>query len=266
MKRHDKRAQDKLRPLKLTYNAFGFAPGSVLFEIGNTKLLCSVTMQNTVPPFLRGKDTGWLNAEYALLPSATMVRTQREVSAMKRQGRAVEISRLISRALRMAVDCTQFADRTIVVDCDVLQADGGTRTAAITGSYYALVMAQEVWLSQGVIQKPFLTNEIAAVSVGIIEGTPLLDLDYNEDSKSDADINIIMTRAGNVVEIQGGAEKEAISWEDFNRIGILAKSGIEQLFQFFENNLYIPNTTTSIENKAPLFSIQSRSKRAEISK
>ena len=266
MKRHNERSADELRPLRLTYNAFGFAPGSVLLEVGNTKLLCSVSLQNTVPPFLRGKDTGWLTAEYALLPSATMVRTQRESSTMKRQGRSVEISRLIGRALRMAVDCSQIRDRTIVVDCDVLQADGGTRTAAITGAYYALVMAQEVWLSQGIIQQPFLIKEIAAVSVGLVEGSLFLDLDYQEDSKSDADINIIMTRSGDVVEIQGGAEKEAISWETFTQVGFLAQSGIQQLFNFFENNRYASNKTEFVKKKAPLFSLKNRSQRSEISK
>ncbi len=266
MKRHDGRRADQLRCLKLKYDIFEYAPGSVLFEIGKTKVLCAVSLQNNVPQFLRGKDKGWLTAEYALLPAATLVRTVRETSQMKRQGRSVEISRLISRVLRVAVDTTVLGERTIVVDCDVLQADGGTRTACITGSYFALCMAQAVWLKNGIISQPFLKEEIAAVSVGIKNGTPILDLDYKEDSSGDADINLIMTRSGDIIEIQGGSEQKAIPWDLFTQIGELGRSGIDQLFDFFIQN-QVKNIddkcnmhNTNAGRKSPIFSLQNRQK------
>ena len=210
LKRSDGRTKDQLRTLKVIHDTFGYADGSVLFQIGNTKVLCSVSIQAGVPPFLKGKKTGWLTAEYAMLPTATKQRTQRPSSALKQQGRSVEISRLIGRVFRTVVDLDALGERTIIVDCDVLQADGGTRAAAISGACLALYKAQQRWLYNKRIEQPFLIDTIAAISVGVLQGQPLLDLDFSEDSLIDGDFNFVLSRSGNVVEIQGTAEKKAL--------------------------------------------------------
>ncbi len=232
------RSSDQLRPLKIAYDTFGYADSSVLFEIGNTKVLCSVTLQQGVPPFLRGKQVGWLNAEYAMLPTATTVRKQRDNAVTKPNGRSVEISRLIGRCLRSVVDVSGLGERTITIDCDVLQADGGTRTACITGAYVALERAAARWIEHGHItpEAVILRDKIAAVSVGLCGQDPLLDLDFAEDSTIDADFNFVMTRQGSLVEVQGTAEKQPITAEKFQEICALAKLGIEQLFVFFESD------------------------------
>ncbi len=254
-KRSDGRAYNQLRTLKLSYG-FGYAAGSVLFHIGNTKVLCSVTMQPSVPSFLKGKKTGWLTAEYAMLPTATKQRTQRPSSALKQQGRSVEISRIISRSLRTLVDLDSLGERSIMVDCDVLQADGGTRAAAITGAYIALQAAQQRWLISGTIEQPFLTDSVAAVSVGIMKGQPLLDLNFIEDSAVDGDFNFILTKSGDIIEIQGSAERVALSWNEFDSFKKLAVDGVEQLFAFIEGQMAQKQQQTAA--KAPLFSLQNR--------
>jgi ribonuclease PH len=229
--RASERKPNQLRPVQLTYDIFEYADGSVLFELGKTKVLCAVTLQQGVPPFLRGKKTGWLSAEYALLPTATPTRNARESIAGKRNGRTVEISRLISRALRSVVNLDLLDERTVVVDCDVLQADGGTRTACITGAYLALKQAAFAWQREGIIQGALLHEELAAISVGIIQGVPVLDMDFSEDSTSDADFNIVATRSGLLVEIQGTAERAPLSGALFDTLKALALQGIHDLFK-----------------------------------
>jgi ribonuclease PH len=232
------RAYDQLRPLKVTYGVYPYAAGSTLFEMGNTKVLCAVTLQNGVPHFLRGKKTGWMTAEYSLLPSATPVRTVREITANRRSGRVIEISRLIGRALRSVCDLSVLGEQTIFIDCDVLQADGGTRTASITGAFLALRAAQERWKLQGMItgQSSVIRDELAAVSVGLGDSGPLLDMDFAEDSVIDADYNFVLTRSGKVVEIQGAAEQAPIGWDNYEHMRILAVQGAQELFSFYDNH------------------------------
>lgn len=259
MKRHDGRKANQLRTLKIAYNIFEYTPGSVLIELGKTKVLCAITLQSSVPAFLRGQGTGWLTAEYALLPASTSTRTNREISVMRRHHRSVEISRLISRSLRAVIDFSCFGERTIIIDCDVLQADGGTRTASIIGAYAALIMAQKQWRAEGIITKDIIKQDIAAVSVGILaDGSLALDPDYQEDSTGKADINFIMTHTGEVVEAQGGAEQEPISWEQFIKAGQLAQEGIAQIGTFLKNNTFGSNTQKEKERKTSLFSLQGR--------
>lgn len=261
IKRIDDRFNDQLRPLSATYGIFPYASGSVLFELGNTKILCAVNLQNNVPPFLRGKNTGWLTAEYALLPASTQQRCSRESNAIKRAGRSIEISRLLSRTLRMAIDSSTLGERSIMVDCDVLQADGGTRTASINGSYLALKQAQRMWIASGIIEKPFLVRELAAFSVGVLGGEVILDPNYHEDSNGDVDINIIMTRDNKIIEMQGGAEKNPLSWQQFDQIKEIAQKGSAQLFNFFDSVSVDEKVITPHTNKtkrSPLFSLKNR--------
>ncbi|KKR96906.1 MAG: Ribonuclease PH [candidate division TM6 bacterium GW2011_GWE2_41_16] len=241
--RSGNRSFDDLRELKVTYDVFPYAGGSALFEIGNTKILCSITLQNGVPHFLRGKRTGWLTAEYSLLPTSTPTRTVRESTTNKRNGRNIEISRLIGRALRSIVRLECFNEKTIFIDCDVLQADGGTRSASIVGAYLALRAAQENWYNSGEISESFLRDELAAVSVGSGERGTLLDMDFNEDSATESDFNFVLTRSGGLVEIQGSAEKKPISWEAYEDITQLALIGSKSLFAFYDENIYSPKLT-----------------------
>lgn len=236
--RSGKRESNQLRQLKITYDIYSYTPGSVLFEIGGTKILCSITLQNSVPHFLRGKRKGWLTAEYALLPASTPIRTVREVSANKRNGRTIEISRLIGRSLRAISDLTVLGENTIFVDCDVLQADGGTRTACITAAYLALRAAQQRLMLEGVIEAPILTDEISSVSVGMGAYGPILDMDFAEDSSIYADYNLVITRKGKIIEIQGTAEHMPITWENFEEMKNLAIKGAMDIFSFYENNIY----------------------------
>ncbi len=229
------RSYDQLRPLKVTYGIYPYAAGSTLFEIGNTKVLCAVTLQNGVPHFLRGKKMGWLTAEYSLLPSATPMRTVREITANRRSGRVIEISRLIGRSLRAVTDLSVLGEQTIFIDCDVLQADGGTRTASITGAYLALRAAQARWQAQGILGKQaLLQDELAAVSVGLGNKGPLLDMDFAEDSVTAADYNFVLTRSGKIVEIQGSAERAPIGWSDYDEMRLLAVQGAHELFFFYD--------------------------------
>lgn len=263
MRRAFDRLHDQLRDVKISYNVFGYAPGSVLFELGNTKILCSVTLQPGVPPFLKGSKTGWLTAEYAMLPTSGRIRSARESTQAKRNDRAVEISRLIGRSLRCVVNLAAYGERTIFVDCDVLQADGSTRTASITGAYIALRMAVQQWLATGELAQDILTDAVVAVSAGMHNGTALLDLDFQEDTMLDADYNFVFTKTQKIIEIQGAAEKKAISWQDFDQLKDLAIKGNNTLFAIIEESLLdmLPGIPPYKNiTKAPLFSLQNRLK------
>lgn len=248
--RSGKREFNQLRQLKVTYDVYSYTSGSVLFEMGNTKILCSVTLQNSVPHFLRGKRKGWLTAEYALLPASTPIRTVREVSANKRNGRTIEISRLIGRSLRAIADLSILGENTIFIDCDVLQADGGTRTACIIAAYMALKSAQKRLILEGGLEAPILKDEITSISVGLGPYGPILDMDFTEDSSIYADYNFVLTKSGKLVEVQGVAEHSHISWENFDEIKSLAIKGAEDIFAFYENNQYDP---TNIEKKVHVY-------------
>jgi len=259
-KRHDGRDSEQLRHISMSYNIFDYAAGSVLLELGKTKVLCAVTLQNGVPQFLRGKNTGWLTAEYALLPVATMNRTPRESTLMRRNGRSVEISRFIGRVLRTSLDLSLIGERTIVIDCDVLQADGGTRTACITGAYQALKIAQESWLKSKIIMQPILLRDrIVAVSVGVLGDQVILDPE--EDAQMTADYNFVLTQSEHVIEILGGAEKNAVSWELFNQACMSACKGVRQWCTFFDQPQkgdMFGIKTKSKSQKIPFFSLQNR--------
>lgn len=242
--RSGQRAYDQLRPLRVSYDIYKYASASTLFELGNTRIMCSVTLQQGVPHFLRGKRTGWLTAEYSLLPAATPIRTVREVTANKRSGRTIEISRLIGRALRSVVRLDALNEQTVFLDCDVLQADGGTRTACITAAYLALRAAQTKWLQEGKLSRELLVDELAAVSVGVSGDMAILDLDFMEDSGSEADFNFVLTRSQRIVEIQGSAEKYPLNWDQYNGMKDLALKGANELFEFYDQNSYMPNTET----------------------
>ena len=255
--RIDGRSSNELRPLKISYNPFGYADASVLFEVGNTKVLVSVTLQNGVPPFLKGKKTGWLTAEYAMLPSATNQRTTRESSSAQKNGRSVEISRLIGRCLRPLVDLNSLGEKTIYIDCDVLQADGGTRVASITAASVALEHAALKWLHTGQVSKNVFREPIAGISVGIVNGQMLLDPSQSEDSQADADFNFVLTKQGNILELQGTAEKVPMAWNHFDELKGLAIKGISELFAFFAAEAK-PGGNADKSIKAPFFSLGNR--------
>lgn len=226
------RNPDQLRPISIERHVNRFAEGSALVKFGNTHVLCTASIEEKLPPFLKGKPQGWLTAEYAMLPRATQERTVREAARGKQQGRTLEIQRLISRALRAVVDLSAFPGHTITLDCDVLQADGGTRTAAISGSFVALVDAVRTLLQQ---KKKFKTNpihgQLAAVSVGIYRGQPVLDLDYAEDSEAETDMNVVMNDAGAFIEVQGTAEGHAFRREEMDAMLALADQGIKRIME-----------------------------------
>jgi len=228
--RANNRQANELRPIKFTRNYINYPEGSVLVEFGNTKIICNATIDESVPPFLKDKNQGWLTAEYSMLPRATHSRTKRDSVVGKVNSRASEISRLIGRSLRACIDLTKLGARQIFIDCDVIQADGGTRTAAITGSFIALNDAINWLLANNKLTSNPLKHKIAAVSVGIVNGKHMLDLDYSEDSQCDADINVVMLDNQSLVEIQGTAEKHSFSREELNQLLELAHSGISQLF------------------------------------
>src|SRR6185295_4570033 len=233
--RIDNRALDQLRQTKITPNFLPYAEGSALIEVGNTKVICSATVEEKVPPFLRNKGVGWVTAEYAMLPRATSTRTQRET--LRPSGRTQEIQRLIGRSLRAVVDTKKLGERQIFLDCDVIQADGGTRCASITGAYVALALACRKLVKQGTIKTNPIMSEVAAVSVGIIEGTAILDLAYTEDSNADVDMNIVCTGAGKFIEIQGTAEREPFTREQMDEMLMLAEIGVNKLFEIQRNAL-----------------------------
>jgi ribonuclease PH len=223
------RAPDELRPIRFTRRFTRHAEGSVLVEFGDTRVLCTASVEETVPPFLRNKGQGWVTAEYGMLPRATHTRSAREAAKGKQSGRTQEIQRLIGRALRAVVDLKGLGERTVTIDCDVLQADGGTRTAAITGSYVALADAVEVLLKKRVIKANPIHGQVAAVSVGIHAGVPVLDLDYAEDSSAETDMNVVMNNGGAFIEVQGTAEGHAFRRHELDALLNLAAQGIGQL-------------------------------------
>ena len=227
MARVDKRAYNDLRPVRITLGYQGFAEGSVLIEQGKTRILCSVSMEERVPKFLKGGGSGWVTAEYAMLPRSTLTRTPRDRS----RGRSEEIQRIIGRSLRAAVNLSALGERTFIIDCDVLQADGGTRTAAITGGYVALYQAFHNLRKQGILPFMPLNKMIAAVSAGIVDGEILLDLCYEEDYRAEVDFNVVMTDKSEFVEIQGTAESKPFNRKVLNRLLDLAEKGIKELFE-----------------------------------
>ncbi|MBU0581357.1 MAG: ribonuclease PH [Candidatus Margulisbacteria bacterium] len=227
MARINNRQNNELRSLKITPGFNEFAEGSALIELGNTKVICTASIEEKVPPFLRDKGEGWVTAEYAMIPRATTERCQRD--RFKVSGRTYEIQRLVGRSLRAIVDMKKLGERTITIDTDVIQADGGTRTASITGAYVALVQAIRKLQKNGVLQESPIATEVAAVSVGVVDGQPLLDLAYEEDSKAEVDMNIVMTGSGKFIEIQGTAEKEPFDDQQMSKLISLARNGIEKL-------------------------------------
>jgi len=230
MGRPSGRAPDELRPVSFTRRFAKHAEGSVLVEFGDTQVLCTASVEDTVPPFLRGKGQGWVTAEYGMLPRSTHTRSAREAARGKQTGRTQEIQRLIGRSLRAVTDLKALGERTITVDCDVLQADGGTRTASITGGYVALAEACEALVKRRALAASPLHGQIAAVSVGIVGGVPVLDLDYAEDSQAETDMNVVMNNGGAFVEIQGTAEGHAFRRHELDAMLNLAASGIGHLF------------------------------------
>ncbi|MEI8384417.1 MAG: ribonuclease PH [Nitrosomonadaceae bacterium] len=222
----------QLRPVKITRRYTKHADGAVLIECGDTKVLCTASVDEKVPPFLRGKGQGWLTAEYGMLPCSTGERMQREAAKGKQSGRTMEIQRLIGRALRSVVDLGKLGERTIQIDCDVIQADGGTRTASITGAYVALHDAVERLLQRKLLESTPILDQVAAVSVGIYQGVPVLDLDYPEDSSCDTDMNVVMTGHLGLVEVQGTAEGVTFDRQELNAMLDLAQQGIQQLIAF----------------------------------
>ncbi|MDP2639243.1 MAG: ribonuclease PH [Betaproteobacteria bacterium] len=229
MTRPSKRQSDELRKIQITRGYTKHAEGSVLVEFGDTRVLCTASVEEKVPGFLRGQGRGWLTSEYGMLPRATNTRTAREAARGKQSGRTQEIQRLIGRSLRAVADLALLGERTIQIDCDVIQADGGTRTAGITGAYVAVHDAVTLLLQRGLIASTPLRDFVAAVSVGVYQGTPVLDLDYAEDSACDTDMNVVMTGSGGFVEVQGTAEGAPFSRRDMDALLVLAQSGIAQL-------------------------------------
>ena len=229
MARLDGRADNATRNIRITPNYTIHAEGAVLIEVGSTKVICTASVEDRVPPFLRGSGKGWVTAEYGMLPRATSTRTQREASSGKVGGRTHEIQRLIGRSLRSITSLTDFGERSIWVDCDVIQADGGTRTAAITGAFVALVLAFERLRAQGAITRLPITDYVAATSVGVVGGTPLLDLAYDEDSRAEVDMNVVKTSDGRFIEVQGTAETKPFDRASLDMLLSLADEGIQQL-------------------------------------
>ena len=230
--RSDGRPLDQLRPITITRDFTCYAEGSVLIEFGNTKVICNASIEAGVPNFLRGKETGWITAEYGMLPRSTGSRMQREASQRKQGGRTMEIQRLIGRSLRSSINMDLLGENTIVIDCDVIQADGGTRTASITGGYVALEDAVNSAINEGLIESNPIKEMIASVSVGIQDGNALLDLNYREDSTAETDMNVVMTNKNNFIEIQGTSEKRPFTYQELEHMLELAKKGISELFEY----------------------------------
>ena len=227
--RSDGRLPDQLRPTRITPDYLVTAEGSVLIEAGNTRVLCAASVEDTVPGFLRGTGKGWITAEYAMLPRATVTRTAREIVKGRQSGRTHEIQRLIGRSLRSVVDLATLGERSIILDCDVLQADGGTRTAAITGAYVALAIALGTMVKFKIVPRSPLLDSVAAISVGLVGGLPLLDLAYEEDSRADTDMNVVLTGSGKFVELQATAEHAPFDDRHLADLVALARSGIAEL-------------------------------------
>lgn len=227
--RSDNRSPAQLRPVKITPNFINTAEGSVLIEVGNTRVICTASIEETVPQFLRNTGKGWISSEYSMLPRSTLTRTPREVSKGRPSGRTHEIQRLIGRSLRAVTDLARLGERTIWIDCDVIQADGGTRTASITGAFVALGLAIEKLMQAGTLSTVPLKDFVAAVSVGIVDGEVLLDLCYEEDSRADVDMNFVMTAAGKMVELQATAEHQVFDDEQLSKMMAYARQGVQEL-------------------------------------
>jgi ribonuclease PH len=227
--RNDKRRPDQMRPVRITPHYLLTAEGSALIEVGNTRVLCTATLEETVPQWMRGGGKGWITAEYAMLPRATVTRSAREVTKGRPSGRTHEIQRLIGRSLRAALDLSVLGERSIVLDCDVLQADGGTRTAAITGAFVALSLAVSKLVQFGSLKRSPIRDSVAATSVGIVGGETMLDLCYEEDSQAEVDMNIVATGKGRFVELQATAEKHAFADEQLAALLALGRRGVEEL-------------------------------------
>jgi len=227
--RSDGRKAKQLRPLSITPSYIKTADGSVLIEMGDTKVICTAKLEERVPPFLRNSGKGWITAEYGMLPGSSQVRIGRESARGKIGGRTHEIQRLIGRSLRAIADLKSLGERTVWIDCDVIQADGGTRTASITGAYVALVEAMRRWLSKGIINVDPIRDSVAAVSIGIVDGKILLDLAYDEDSRADVDMNFVMTGSGKFIEVQGTAESAPFTKKQMERMTEVAQQGIREL-------------------------------------
>jgi ribonuclease PH len=231
------RLNDQMRPVRIIPGFLKHPDGSVLIETGDTRVLCSAMVEERVPPFLKGSNSGWVTAEYSLLPASTETRSPREAARGKISGRTSEIQRLIGRSLRAVVDMEKLGERTIWIDCDVIQADGGTRTASVTGSFVALYLALKKLKDNGTIEGIPIKDYVAAISVGIVEGIPVLDLEYVEDSNADVDMNVVMTGRGDFVEIQGTGEKSVFSRQDLDVLLGLAQKGIQELIALQKNIL-----------------------------
>ncbi|MGE4496671.1 MAG: ribonuclease PH [Deferribacterales bacterium] len=229
MRRHN-RANDSMREIRIAGDYIKHPAGSVLIEFGDTKVICTASFSEGVPPFLKGSGTGWVTGEYGMLPASTHTRNQREARKGKVDGRSQEISRLLGRALRASVDMSKLGENTIIIDCDVIQADGGTRTASITGGFAALQLAVNKMLAQGVLTADPVIQPVAAVSVGIVDGVAMLDLDYVEDSSAEVDLNLVAGADGKIVEIQGAAEKLAFGRDKLNELLDLGFHGLNALF------------------------------------
>jgi len=223
------RAPDQMRPVCFSPNFTKYAEGSVLAEFGDTRVLCTATVEGRVPPWMRGAGRGWVTGEYGMLPRATHLRSGREAARGRQGGRTMEIQRLIGRSLRAAIDLDALGERTITLDCDVLQADGGTRTAAISGAYVALRLAVDTLLAKRALKSNPVHGQVAAVSVGIYRGKPVLDLDYAEDVEAETDMNVVMNEAGRLIEVQGTAEGHAFSLEELKQMLDLAQSGVAEI-------------------------------------
>ena len=233
------KAREQLRPIEITRNYTKYAEGSVLISAGDTKIICTASVEDGVPYFLRGENQGWLTAEYSMLPRATQERNIRAAARGKISGRTREIQRLIGRSLRAVLDLNLIGERTIWIDCDVIQADGGTRTASITGAYVALYDAVQYMLAEKMVSRSPLQEFMAAVSAGIVENEYYLDLCYQQDHQAQVDLNVVMTESGRIIEVQGTAEKEPYSREDFNRLLDLAEIGIKEIISFQKSVLEI---------------------------
>lgn len=225
------RKNDEMREVRVTKNYIMHPEGSILIEFGNTKVICNATVEEKIPPFLRGSGTGWITAEYSMLPRATNNRVQREASKGKLAGRTMEIQRLIGRALRSSIDLSKLGERTIIIDCDVIQADGGTRTASITGAYLAMELAIEKLIDERKLNEIPIISKVAAISVGKIKNDILLDLEYEEDSKADVDMNIVMNDKGEFIEIQGTGEEATFTQDDLMKFIEISKNAFEKLFE-----------------------------------
>jgi len=229
--RTDGRNPKELRPLKITPSYINTADGSVLIEMGDTRVICTAKLEERVPPFLRNSGKGWITAEYGMLPGSSQQRIGRESSRGKVGGRTHEIQRLIGRSLRAVADLKSLGERTVWIDCDVIQADGGTRTASITGAYVALAEASRKWLRDGILAATPIKDAVAAISIGIVDGKILLDLCYEEDSKADVDMNFVMTGSGKFIEVQGTAESEPFTRKQMERMAEIAQGGIKDLLK-----------------------------------